>query len=85
MNSRRPSNVGCFISPPGFVKNYAEVNAGAGNRTGRTGSTLKTQKRASGLTEISLMNFASSPVSGQDTMMLAIEEINNNAYGHPDK
>lgn len=31
------------------------------------------------------MNFPSGAVAGQDAMMAAIQEINNNAHGHPDK
>ena len=31
------------------------------------------------------MNFAGGTVASQDAVMAAIEEINNNADGHPDK
>lgn len=58
MNSRRSSNVGCFIIDenlilPAFVVFVDKVLSGT--------------------------------VAGQDAMMLAIQEINNNAHGHPDK
>ena len=31
------------------------------------------------------MNFASGPVAGQNATMPAIQEVNNNAYRHPDE